>query len=66
MHRDAIIQNAKAILLYLFHIGTGVMAFIEHAMPLLQFVLLIVSIAAALASCRASIATHDAIKNSKK
>ena len=66
MHRDAIIQSFRSLFYAVGSIGSSIAAFMEHTWPVLQWCLGFVSLLAAIASIRASIATHDAIKNSKK
>jgi hypothetical protein len=63
---DAIINSLKSLGYALGSAASAGMALIEHSLPVIQWVGGIVAILAGVASIRASLATHDAIKKGKQ
>jgi len=64
--RGAIAQCVKSLFFAAGSIGSTIAAWMQHAWPVLQFCLGCVSMIAAFASIRASMATCEAIKRQKR
>jgi len=63
---NAIINALKSVMYAMGSCLSAFAAFCEHSLPVVQWIGVIVAIAAGIASFRASVATHAALKDRKQ
>lgn len=63
-YKEVLLSLLKAITLAVSSMGSAIVAFMVHSMPVIQWLGGVLAIVAAVASIRASCATRDAIKKS--